>query len=72
VQKDWGLTEGQWATLPMVERARKLVFRGLEADVQTYYEHQKVLDKHDIDLEDWLEMDADMQKMKLEFATKNQ
>jgi len=56
----------------MVERARKLVFRGLEADVQTYYEHQKVLDKHDIDLEDWLEMDADMQKMKLEFATKNQ
>lgn len=69
--KTLGLTEGQWAALPDIERARWLVFVGLEADVQAYLEHKAVLEKHDIDLEDWLEMDADMQKMKLEFAAKN-
>lgn len=48
-----------------------MVFIAIDADVQMYYEHQKVLKKHDIDLEDWLEMDADTQKMKLEFAVAN-
>lgn len=69
--KTLGLTEGQWAALPDIERVRWLVFTPLEADVQTYLEHRKVLEKHNIDLEDWLEMDAGMQKMKLEFAVKN-
>lgn len=66
------LTEGQWAALSDIERTRWMVFTHLEADVQTYVEHKAVLEKHNIDLEDWLEMDSDMQKMKLEFAAKNQ
>lgn len=69
--KSWGLTEGQWATLPKIERARKMVFVGLESDIQTYYEHRKALEKHDIDLEDWIGFDSDLRKMKLEFAVKN-
>jgi hypothetical protein len=70
--KTWGLTEGQWAALPDVERARKMVFLPLETEVQVYYQHHKVLEKHDIDLADWLSFDPDTRAMKLEFAMKNQ
>lgn len=69
--KTWGLTEAEWAALPFMERARKLVFVGLETEVQTYHEYKDALTKHDVDLEDWLNMDAEAQKMRLDFATRN-